>query len=77
MKLKTLLIGYTVPAALTKRASIKNLRLYFSATNLLTFTNYSGYDPEVSYFNSIVTPGADMGAYPRAKVFTFGINLGL
>ncbi|MCX6298912.1 MAG: TonB-dependent receptor [Bacteroidetes bacterium] len=77
IKLKTLLIGYTVPAALTKRASIKNLRLYFSATNLLTFTNYSGYDPEVSYFNSIVTPGADMGAYPRAKVFTFGINLGL
>jgi TonB-linked SusC/RagA family outer membrane protein len=77
LKLKTLQLSYVFPESLLKHARINSLRAYVSGTNLWTLTNYSGYDPEVSYFNSIITPGADMGAYPRAKVFTVGIKLGL
>lgn len=77
IRLKTVIIGYTVPSSLLKKIAVKGLRIYASGTNLWTLTPYSGYDPEVSYFNSIVTPGADLGAYPRAKVYTLGINLSL
>ncbi len=77
IKLRNITLAYTFPESVNKKVTIKNLRIYMSATNVWTLTNYSGYDPEVSYFNSIITPGADMGAYPRSKVFTFGINLGL
>lgn len=77
LKLKNILLGYNFPKKMLQKASIKKLRVYFGAANLWVLTDYSGYDPEVSYFNSIITPGADMGAYPKARTFTFGINLGL
>jgi TonB-linked SusC/RagA family outer membrane protein len=77
LRLKTLQIAYVFPESILKHTKISSLRAYVSGTNLWTLTNYSGYDPEVSYFNSIITPGADLGAYPRAKVFTIGIKLGL
>jgi len=47
LRLKTLTIGYTLPKSITSRLKIDNLRMYVGAKNLLTFTNYSGYDPEV------------------------------
>jgi putative outer membrane protein len=52
------------------------LRIYFAAQNLFTLSNYSGYDPEVSIKDSALTPGLDFSAYPRARSFSFGINLG-
>lgn len=54
------------------------LRIYFSGQNLLTFTNYSGLDPEVNYLgneNAII--GTDFFTYPQARAYTFGLNLTL
>lgn len=76
LRLKTLTLGYTVPKKLLTRFRIDNLRVYFAAQNLWTITNYSGYDPEVSIRNSALTPGLDFSAYPRARQFSFGVNLG-
>ncbi|MNE66582.1 TonB dependent receptor [compost metagenome] len=75
LRLKTVSLGYKVPVDLLKRTKvIKSARVYVSAQNLYTWTNYSGYDPEVSVRNSALTPGFDYSAYPRARTITFGIN---
>ena len=76
LRLKTVTLGYNVPKKLLTRFRIDNLRVYFAAQNLWTLTNYSGYDPEVSIRNSALTPGLDFSAYPRARQFSFGVNLG-
>jgi hypothetical protein len=75
LRLKTLSLGYAVPAQYIKRLYLSQLRLNVSAQNLLTFTNYSGVDPEVSVRNSVLTPGFDFSAYPRARTLVFGANL--
>ena len=49
---------------------------YVAAQNVFTLTGYKGYDPEVSVREGALTPGLDFSAYPRARVFTVGINLG-
>lgn len=75
LRLKTVALGYNLPADFVKRSKVfKTGRVYLSAQNLYTWTNYSGYDPEVSVRNSALTPGFDYSAYPRARTVTFGIN---
>lgn len=70
LRLKNLQVGYTLPKDLTSRARISRARIYFSADNLFTLTDYFyGYDPEVT-----VSQG---GYYPQVKTFTFGINVNL
>jgi len=78
LRLKNLQFGYTVPN--TKQFKIESLRLYLAATNLLTFTKYSGLDPEMTVsLNSVsegdYANGIDWGTYPVAKNFTFGMNV--
>ncbi len=77
LRLKTLALGYTLPQKLLRTAGIKNLRVYASAQNLITWTNYSGPDPEVSVRQSALTPGFDLSAYPQMRTITFGLNLTL
>lgn len=77
LRLKTVSLGYSLPQRLLNRAKVKSCRLYVSAQNLLTWTSYSGMDPEVSVFNSVLTPGFDYSAYPRPRVVTFGVNVNL
>lgn len=57
-----------------KNLSMKNLNLYVAAQNLVTWTNYSGMDPEVSIYNNVLTPGVDFSSYPRARIITFGLK---
>jgi hypothetical protein len=58
------------------RFGLSRLRAYVTGTNLLTITDYSGYDPEVSSFNaSDASIGVDFGSYPVARTVTFGIDL--
>ena len=76
LRLKTLTLGYTLPRKLIARVGIETLRVYFAAQNVFTIDNYSGYDPEVSIKDSALTPGLDFSAYPRARSFSFGVNLG-
>lgn len=73
LRLKNLQIGYTINA--DKWTWIQHARIYFNAINLWTWTNYSGYDPEVSAFNSAAMKGVDLGNYPQSQTFIFGVNL--
>lgn len=74
VRLKTVSLGYNLGKGALAKLKLKSLRVYLSAQNLYTWTNYSGSDPEVSVRNSALTPGFDYVAYPRAQTVTFGIN---
>lgn len=75
LRLKNLTLGYTLPQKITRKLHMQKLRVYFSAQNLVTWSGYSGYDPEVSTKNTALTPGYDWSAYPRARVYNFGVNM--
>lgn len=78
LRLQNIALGYTLPKTLTQHFYVESLRVYVSAQNLFTITNYSGYNPEVSARpDSALTPGEDYGTYPLAKTFMFGVNLTL
>ncbi len=75
LRLKTIQLGYEIPKNLMKKIHCKSLRVYASAQNMITWTKYTGVDPEVSVYNSALTPGFDYSVYPRAKTIIFGMNL--
>lgn len=75
LRLKNVSLGYTIPSRSLRKAGISSMRVYVSADNIWTLTNYSGPDPEVSTRNSVLTPGFDWSAYPRAYGFTAGVNI--
>ncbi len=77
LRLKTAALGYTFNKKLCTKLHVKSLRIFASGQNLLTWTNYSGLDPEVSTRNSVRTPGFDFSAYPRARTITAGLNVSL
>jgi TonB-linked SusC/RagA family outer membrane protein len=75
-RIRNLTLGYTFPRTLMGKAKISNLRTYVTVQNPFTFTNYSGYNPEVnSRPDSALNPGEDYGTYPLARTYTFGVNL--
>jgi TonB-linked SusC/RagA family outer membrane protein len=77
LRFKTATFAYSLPQAWIKRAGLTNVRLYVQGQNLLTFTNYSGFDPEVNSFSTDNNAlGIDWGSYPQARTYTIGINLG-
>ncbi|RQP19489.1 MAG: hypothetical protein EAS52_02075, partial [Parapedobacter sp.] len=67
--------GYTLPVTWVSKIGINKIRAYVSSNNLLTFTKYTGYDPEVGGGSD--TWGIDAGVYPQARSFLFGLNLTL
>ena len=75
LKLSNITLGYTFPKKMIRKVGLSKLRLYATGSNLLTWTKYSGFDPEVSTMGNGLTPGVDFGAYPRSRSFVFGINL--
>jgi TonB-linked SusC/RagA family outer membrane protein len=78
-RVKNVTLGYTLPSTLTKRAFLQSARIYISAQNLATFTNYQGYDPEVNtaaFGAANYLIGHDFYTPPLAKTFLAGINLG-
>jgi TonB-linked SusC/RagA family outer membrane protein len=74
LRLKTVSLGYNFDKKLIKRVGFNNLRIFIAGNNLLTWTKYSGYDPEVSTVSSSLTPGFDFSSYPRAKTMSIGLN---
>ncbi|GHT14369.1 SusC/RagA family TonB-linked outer membrane protein [Bacteroidia bacterium] len=68
LRLKNVQLGYTLPKIWTQKVKIDRLRLYVAANNLLTFTGYTGYDPEVG-------SGVDYGNYPQSRTLMFGCNI--
>ena len=81
VRLKNIALGYSLPSDFLDNMGIDNVRVSISAQNLLTFTNYTGPDPEVSYsgnnttYSSSVIKGHDFGNYPTIKSLTFGVNV--
>ncbi|WP_172594300.1 TonB-dependent receptor [Mariniphaga sediminis] len=76
LRLNNITIGYTVPQKVINKLHLNKLRLYATAYNLWTWTNYSGYDPEVDTRRSTpLTPGIDWCAYPRSRSFNIGLNV--
>ena len=78
LRMGNLTFGYTLKGGVFEKGKIKSARLYVNGQNLLLFTKYSGFDPEVDTdkkFNGVPSAGIDYLAYPKAKTFTFGVNL--
>ncbi len=79
LRLNNLNVGYTLPTTLTESVGISSLRLYLTGNNLLVWTNYTGFDPEVSTSRSssytALTPGVDYSSFPRSRSYTFGVNV--
>jgi TonB-linked SusC/RagA family outer membrane protein len=76
LRLKLITLGYTLPKSLSSKIGTKSIKLYVSAENLITWTKYTGYDPEVSsYEQNNLYPGIDFGAYPNSKTFITGLNV--
>jgi TonB-linked SusC/RagA family outer membrane protein len=75
LRLKTAQFGYTLPAELTKKASIQRLRLFIAAENLFTFTGYDGFDPEVATTDNYTRIGVDRGVYPQSRTISLGANI--
>jgi hypothetical protein len=78
LRLKNLEIAYSLPENMLQKSKLfKQVRIYAIATNLLTFTKYSGIDPEVSAFGSSATAsGYDNLTMPQTRAFQFGVKLG-
>ncbi|MRX68226.1 SusC/RagA family TonB-linked outer membrane protein [Flavobacterium resistens] len=76
LRIQNVTLGYSLPQDVLSKYKISRLRLYGSAQNLYTFTNYSGYDPEIGSFNqNVLLSGIDNGRYPVARTFLVGLNL--
>ncbi len=74
VRLKNIQLGYSLPANLLQRFGLQKFRVYVSAQNLLTITDYSGLDPEIGAFNALEI-GLDRGFYPQARTFLGGVNV--
>ncbi|MDO4195782.1 MAG: TonB-dependent receptor [Prevotellaceae bacterium] len=76
MRIKDVTLSYTFPKELIKKFYCSDLTVFASAKNLFTFTNYTGYDPEVSRFaNNNLSMGADYGTYPMCRSYEFGLKV--
>ena len=73
VRLKTLQLGYTFNKALLSKIKLQGLRIYVSGDNLLTFTDYSGFDPEIGARGSLDI-GIDRGIYPQARIYRVGLS---
>lgn len=76
LRVKDISLSYNIQTPALKKAGIARIQPYFTASNLLTWTNYSGMDPEVNQWgNNGAVQGIDWGTYPHSKSFVFGINV--
>lgn len=76
LRIQNVSLGYNLPKSIISKAKISNAKFYISAQNLHTFTNYSGYDPELGAYNSRITlMNIDNGHYPNPRSFTIGANI--
>lgn len=77
IRLKNVRLAYDLPFSVINKIGMRQCQLYVTGTNLLTFTSYSGYDPEIGLRNSgsNETAGVDGGSYPSARQYTMGIKI--
>jgi hypothetical protein len=70
LRVKNVIFGYRIPEALLRKIGMASARIYVSGTNLWTFTNYKGFDPEVG------VNGIDLSTYPVTRTISVGANIG-
>jgi TonB-linked SusC/RagA family outer membrane protein len=76
VKLKNITLGYTLSRGIISKIHAKQVRFYVAAQNPLVWTKYTGYDPEVNFYdNDNTKQGIDYGTYPSNKTFLAGLNL--
>lgn len=82
LRIQNITFGYQIPENIIGKIKLQSARIYVSAQNLVTWSDYLGYNPEVSNYEvasgqtTALTGGVDYGSYPVAKTFIIGINLG-
>ncbi len=74
VRLQSVRLSYQLPTRISMKAAMRMLNLYVYGTNLLTWTDYTGFDPEVGQ-NSVLKPGNDPGKYPRRREIGMGLNI--
>ena len=74
IRLANLRLSYSVDRKLLNKTPFRSVQAFVYGTNLITWTNYSGFDPEVKA--SVLQPGKDSSTYPRSREFGFGVNVG-
>jgi len=74
IRLRNVILGYTLPERISQRLSISNIRVYLKATNVFTLTKYTGYSPEIGSYD-VLSNNIDNGIYPISAVYAFGINV--
>ncbi len=75
LRLKNISLGYTFNESFTKKLGIGRTRFYVSGQNVLTFTKYSGLDPELGYVDGNKQLNVDYAQYPQARTVTLGLNV--
>lgn len=74
LRLRSVTLGYTLPARLSQKAYMQQLRVYVKGSNLFTLTKFTGYTPEIGSYD-VLSNGIDYGAYPITSVYSVGVNL--
>ncbi|MCB0801272.1 MAG: TonB-dependent receptor, partial [Bacteroidales bacterium] len=74
LRLRSVTLGYTLPASVSQKALIQQLRVYLKGTNLYTLTKFTGYTPEIGSYD-VLSNGIDYGAYPITSNYSIGVNL--
>jgi hypothetical protein len=84
LRFKTITLSYKLGDRILKSIGIGSASIYVSGQNLITFTNYTGFDPEVNSFGTStdtdsrnISLGVDYGAYPQPKILLVGANISL
>lgn len=76
IRIKDISLSYDITGKWMKKVGISRIQPYFTASNLVTFTHYSGMDPEVNQWgNSGAVQGIDWGTYPHCRSYVFGVNI--
>ncbi|SEK77368.1 SusC/RagA family TonB-linked outer membrane protein [Parapedobacter koreensis] len=79
LRIQNITLAYNFPTRWMERIKLQNLKIYANLQNVYTFTNYSGYDPEIgiTYSGGNQLNGVDNGRYPAPRIYTLGVNLSL
>jgi hypothetical protein len=74
LRLRSLVIGYTLPETISAKMHMQQFRVYLKGNNIYTLTRFTGYTPEIGS-GDVLSNGIDTGIYPVSSIYSFGVNL--
>jgi len=75
-RISNITLGYKLPERVASALGVRNLRVYGAVDNVYVWTDYIGFDPDVSVGNNQLTPGLDVDSYPRSRTYRLGLSVG-